>query len=242
MTASILPCRVEGAVFAVGKRRLLKDIVLSLENGPKSIILGPNGAGKSLLLRLLHGLLQPMEGKILWQDGKYDCTKGPHPAQAMVFQRPVMLRRSAAANIDFALKLARVPPDEALRRRDAVLERTGLTKQARRLARVLSIGQQQRLALARAWALEPQVLFLDEPTASLDPAATQNVERVVEAMHAGGTKIVMTTHDLNQARRLADEILFMHRGRLAEKTPAEEFFTQPRTAEASAFLKGDLVW
>ena len=160
----------------------------------------------------------------------------------MVFQRPVMLRRSAAANIDFALKLAGLEKAERQRRTAAVLEKTGLAKMARRPARVLSVGQQQRLALARAWALAPQVLFLDEPTASLDPAATRNVEEVITAMHGAGTKIVMTTHDLNQARRLADEVIFLHRGRLVEHGPAAAFFAEPDCAPARAFLAGELVW
>ena len=160
----------------------------------------------------------------------------------MVFQRPVMLRASAAANVDYALRLAKVAKPERGKIRHEVLERTGLDHLADQGARILSVGQQQRLALARAWALRPEVLLLDEPTASLDPAATRNVEEVIGAMHEAGTKIVMTTHDLNQARRLADEVLFLHRGRLVEHSPADAFFESPRSREAKAFLSGDLVW
>ena len=119
---------------------------------------------------------------------------------------------------------------------------TGLSPLANTSARVLSIGEQQRLALARAWALRPQVLFLDEPTASLDPAATRAVEEIVMRIHASGTKIVMTTHDLAQALRLAEEVVFLHRGRLIEHAPASEFFRAPRTAEAQAFVRGELLW
>jgi len=240
--SGILPCHVEGVSFSVEKRRLIKDVSLSLDSGPLSVILGPNGAGKSLLLRLLHGLVVPQEGRVVWQGGTYDSRNGPHPRQAMVFQRPVMLRTSAIANVDYALRLAAVARNEREERCRTALERTGLSELAKLQARVLSIGQQQRLALARAWALEPEVLFLDEPTASLDPAAARNVEAVISAMHAAGTKIVMTTHDLNQARRLADEILFLHRGRLVECRPAKDFFDAPQSAEAKAFLSGDLVW
>ncbi|MDH3595381.1 MAG: ATP-binding cassette domain-containing protein [Rhodospirillales bacterium] len=236
MSASILPGRLEGLGFEAGGRRLIDGLTLAFEAGPRTVILGPNGAGKSLTLRLAHGLIAPSAGRVVWR------TTGAGRRQALVFQRPVMLRRSAAANVDYALALRRVTGAERVRRRDRVLERTGLAELARRPARVLSTGEQQRLALARAWAIEPEVLFLDEPTASLDPAATRAVEAIVNAIHEAGTKIVMTTHDLGQARRLADEIVFLHRGRLLEHAPAETFFDAPASAEARAFLEGDLLW
>jgi tungstate transport system ATP-binding protein len=236
MNGSILPGRLEGLCFEAGGRRLIDGLTLTLEAGPRTVILGPNGAGKSLTLRLAHGLIAPSAGRVVWQ------TAGARRRQALVFQRPVMLRRSAAANIDYALALRGVTGAERARRREAVLARTGLAELARRPARVLSTGEQQRLALARAWAIEPEVLFLDEPTASLDPAATRAVEAIVNAIHTAGTKIVMTTHDLGQARRLADEIVFLHRGRLVEHAPAERFFEAPETPEAKAFLEGELLW
>ena len=239
---SILPCQAEGIGLNVGGRHLVKSVSFTLNAGPKSVILGPNGAGKSLLLRLLHGLIVPDEGRVAWQRPEGARKDHARRRQAMVFQRPVLLRRSAAANVDYALTLHGIGGTEGRRRRDDALEKTGLADMAKRQARVLSVGQQQRLALARAWALQPEVLFLDEPTASLDPAATLNVERVIEAMHADGTKLVMTTHDLGQARRLADEVLFLHRGRLVEHRAANAFFEAPESAEASAFLQGELVW
>ena len=244
--ADSLPCDIEGVSFDAGGRRLIKDMTFQLTAGPRSVILGPNGAGKSLLLRLLHGLLQPSEGRIAWRDsgrdGKSNSSTGPNPRHAMVFQRPVMLRRTAAANVDFGLALAGISGAERRARRDSALARTGLAELAKHQARVLSVGQQQRLALARAWALEPELLFLDEPTASLDPAATRNVEKVISAMHAAGTKIVMTTHDLGQAKRMADEIFFLQRGRLIEHAPAEQFFAKQESPEAQAFLAGELLW
>ena len=236
MSASILPGRLDGLSFEAGGRRLIDGLSLTFEAGPRTVILGPNGAGKSLTLRLAHGLIAPSAGRVAWQSP--DAAR----RQALVFQRPVMLRRSAAANIDYALALRGLDRAERARRRDRVLERTGLADLARRPARVLSVGEQQRLALARAWAIEPEVLFLDEPTASLDPAATHAVEAIVNAIHEAGTKIVMTTHDLGQARRLADEIVFLHRGRLIEHAPAETFFEAPESPEARAFLEGDLLW
>jgi tungstate transport system ATP-binding protein len=162
--------------------------------------------------------------------------------QAMVFQRPVMLRRSARANLDYALRLAGLAPDKRALVIKGALDKVGLSAVAERPARVLSGGEQQRLALARAWALQPEVLFLDEPTASLDPTATRAVEEIVAAIAAEGTKIVMTTHNLGQARRLADEILFLHRGRLVETAAVERFFNGPATPEAAAFIKGELPW
>ncbi len=235
----ILPLRLDRVVFEIGGRRLIDTIDGELGPGKRTLVLGPNGAGKSLLLRLCHGLIQPSAGRVLWA--------GPRAAdaarrQAMVFQRPVMLRRSALANVEYALGLRGFSRVERRERAAEALERTGLTPLAGRSARVLSAGEQQRLALARAWALRPEVLFLDEPTASLDPAASRAVERIIDAIHETGTKIVMTTHDLGQARRLADEVIFLHRGRLVERSDAGPFFDQPRTAEADSFMRGELYW
>jgi tungstate transport system ATP-binding protein len=226
----ILPLRLEAVAF----RDIIQPLSLEIEAGPSTIILGANGAGKSVLMRLMHGLLAPTQGRTAWNDD--------HPGlrQAMVFQRPVMLRRSALANVVYALKLARVENAERLAL-DALKE-VGLAHLAQRPARVLSGGEQQRLALARAWALHPEVLFLDEPTASLDPSATREVEAIIRAFDASGTKIVMATHNLGQARRLGDEVLFIHQGRLVERASVDRFFTQPVSAEAAAFIKGELPW
>jgi tungstate transport system ATP-binding protein len=236
---SILPLRLEGVSYAAGGKRLIDSLSLTLAAGPRTVILGPNGAGKSLLMRLCHGLVAPSAGRIAWAGA--DAPRA-RLRQAMVFQRPVMLRRSALGNVVFALKLRDVPRSARAARATEMLERTGLAALAGQPARRLSGGEQQRLALARAWASAPEVLFLDEPTASLDPAATRAVEDIVMQMHEAGTKIVMTTHDLGQARRLADEILFLHRGRLLERRPAAEFFARPATEEAAAFIAGRLSW
>ena len=237
--ASILPLELRGVSLERDRQRLLKEVSVRIAEGPKTIILGPNGAGKSLLLRLCHGLIAPSEGAVLWHGA---AGRDPLRFQAMVMQRPVMLRRSVAANIDFALGLRRVPRPERRRLVAQALERTGLGAFARVPARVLSFGEQQRLALARSWALKPQVLFLDEPTANLDPAATHVIEDAIVAMAQEGTKIIMTTHDLGQARRLADEVMFLHRGRLLEHAAAPAFFAGPENELASAFLRGELLW
>lgn len=235
---SILPLTISEVCFKADGRYLIDHISFTLTAGSCAIVLGPNGAGKSLLLRLCHGLIPPTSGALDWN--------GMRPSQtqsrlAMVFQRPVLLRRSAAANIDYALSVRGLRGHERKTRVAEALARTGLSYLARRPARVLSGGEQQRLAIARAWALQPQVLFLDEPTSSLDPAATRSVENLVRTIHRTGTTVLMTTHDLGQARRLAEEVLFLHRGRLLEHTPASEFFARPRSAEASAFIQGRLL-
>jgi tungstate transport system ATP-binding protein len=226
----ILPLRLEAVSFL----HVIKPLSLEIEGGVSTIILGANGAGKSVLMRLMHGLLPPTTGSVSWQAA--DARRH----QAMVFQRPVMLRRSALANVVYALNVAGVgdpetPAMEALRE-------VGLAHLAHRPARVLSGGEQQRLALARAWALHPEVLFLDEPTASLDPSATREIESIIRAFDAAGTKIIMATHNFAQARRLADEVIYLHQGRVLERAPVERFFSQPATAEADAFIRGELPW
>jgi tungstate transport system ATP-binding protein len=235
----MLPLILENVSFVAGGRTIIDGVSCTFEAGPRTVILGPNGAGKSVLMRLCHGLLEPTAGRIEWRGGRDE--RRPR-AQAMVFQRPVMLRRSALGNVTYGLKLAGVPKAERDRRAHEALAAVGLGAAAEHPARVLSGGEQQKLALARAWALRPEVLFLDEPTANLDPAATREVERIVDEIHASGTKIVMTTHNLGQARRLADEILFMSAGRLLDHAPVEQFFARPSTDEAAAFIEGELPW
>ncbi len=234
----ILPVALRDVSFSAGGRTIIDRVSFELAAGPATVILGANGAGKSVLMRLMHGLIAPSAGAIRWSDPDPERLRRN---QAMVFQRPVLLRRSALANITYALQ-ARVARSE----REAVafeaLESVGLPHLAHRPARVLSGGEQQRLALARAWALHPEVLFRDEPTASLDPGATREIETVIKAFDAAGTKIVMATHNLGQARRLADEVLFIHQGRLAERAPVEAFFKRPASPEAAAFIKGELPW
>jgi tungstate transport system ATP-binding protein len=235
--AAILPLRLEGAGFAVDGKPLLSDLTLSIEPGRRLIVIGANGAGKSLFLRLCHGLIEPTSGRRLWADGR---TRPD--AQAMVFQRPVLLRRSVAANLDYPLKLRGLLRAERRATVDGTLDRFGLAPLADRPARLLSGGEQQRLALARAWSMRPEVLFLDEPSSALDPSATRIIEEMIEAFAAEGITIVMTTHNLGQARRLAQDVAFLHRGRLIEHGPAAPFFAGPEAPEARAFLAGDLIW
>jgi tungstate transport system ATP-binding protein len=236
---SLLPLRLHDVSFGAGGRAIIDGISLEIEVGRSTIILGANGAGKSVLMRLMHGLLAPTSGRVEWNAPE---RAGAARKQAMVFQRPVMLRRSARANVGYALKIAGVPRTQRAAQVKEALEGVGLAHLARRPARVLSGGEQQRLALARAWALHPEVLFLDEPTASLDPSATREIEAVIRAFDAAGTKIVMATHNLGQARRLGDDIVFLDRGRLLERAPVEQFFSKPQSPQAAAFIKGELPW
>ena len=235
---SILPLSAEGLGFSAGGAEILRDVSLKITAGAPTLLIGANGAGKSVLLRLLHGLLKPSAGRVFW------AMPPEHAArrQAMVFQRPVLLRRSVLANTLYPMALAGVVREDRDARAEEALALVGLADRAADPARKLSVGQQQRLALARAAALQPELLFLDEPSASLDPAATRAVEEIVLTLAQRGTKIVMTTHDLAQARRLAGDVVFLHRGSVLEQAPAEAFFQQPASTTARAFLRGELVW
>ena len=232
---SDLPIRFAGVHYRVGAVSILCGINLEISAGPPTILLGPNGSGKTTLLKLAMGLLTPTAGSITY-NGREKPTPG---SRAFVFQKPMMLRRSVAANVAYALKAAGRRPDRLEIAR--LLAEVGLAGMDDRPARRLSGGEQQRLALARALARDPEVLFLDEPTASLDPASTKAVEDIVARVAKSGVKIVMTTHDLGQARRLASEVVFLAKGRLIEQAPAEIFFTKPSTDEARRFVAGDLV-
>jgi tungstate transport system ATP-binding protein len=216
--------RFDDVTIAIGAVTLLDRLSLSFAAGVPTVLIGPNGAGKSTVLRAAMGLLQPTAGRIL-REGE--------PRRAIVFQRPTMLRRSAEANVRYAMAGAD--------RTRELLALVGLAHAAHRPARRLSGGEQQRLALARALARDPSILFLDEPTASLDPASTKAVEDVIRAVSQRGIKVVMSTHDLGEARRLAGEVVLLHRGRVVEAAAAACFFDTPRTPEARKFIAGELL-
>ena len=228
--------QTRGLTYRVGNTNLVDGIDLDLPSRSLTVVMGPNGAGKSLLLRLMHGLLQPTAGRVMW--GGKPLDNDLRKRQAMVFQRPVLLRRSVAANIRFVLKLRGLANSDRIVQ---ILEYAGLADQAHQPARLLSGGEQQRLAMARALALDPQVLFMDEPTASLDPASTAAIEAIVRRVHERGTKIIFVTHDLGQARRLADDVVFLNRGRLVEHTSAPRFFDDPDSGAARDYLEGRLI-
>ena len=233
---SDLPVVLDNISVVAGDVTILDRISLTLESGGPTVLVGPNGSGKSMLIRVGMGLVAPTSGVITWGGNSSDGRR-----RAMVFQRPVMLRRTAIANISYALGTVGIARQNRNGHALDLLDQVGLAELAQRPARRLSGGEQQRLALARALARDPEVLFLDEPTASLDPAATKAVEDIVRTVATSGVKIVMATHDLGQARRLAAEIVFLVHGRIRERAPAEAFFASPATPEAAAFVRGDLV-
>ena len=234
---SNLPITLDAVSVSANGVAILEDVTLVIEPGAPTVLVGPNGSGKSTLLRITMGMLAPTRGRIQWGG----TLIGAPQRRAIVLQRPTMLRRSAAANLRYALASAGVARTERAERIAALLVLVGLAGLGARPARRLSGGEQQRLALARALARDPTVLFLDEPTASLDPAATKSVEDLIRTIAARGVKIVMATHDLGEARRLAGEIVLLDRGRIVESAAAPAFFTAPRTDAARRFLAGDLL-
>jgi tungstate transport system ATP-binding protein len=237
--SAILPIRGENLLFERGGRRLLDHIDVEIGGGGTLVLIGPNGAGKSLLARVLAGLVTPTAGQLTWAGRAPDRRCAPRIG--FVFQRPVLLRRSALANVEYALAIAGVARPMRGERARHALERARLAHLAHAPARVLSGGEQQLLAIARALATGPEILILDEPTSHLDPAATTAVEELVRAVRSEGTRVVLITHDLGQLRRLADEVVFLHHGRIFERTPARAFLTQPTTHQAQAFLRGEIV-
>ena len=215
----------------IGSVTLLDRLNLTLGPGQPTVVIGPNGSGKTTLLRAAMGLVTPDRGSI----------SGVAQRRAIMFQHPVMLRRSVTANLDYALKAAGVSRAGREARLGELLALVGLVDLAGRPARRLSGGERQRLALARALARDPDVLFLDEPTASLDPAATKAFEDLIRTIAARQIKVVMATHDLGEARRLAGDVVLLHRGRLVEAGAAQKFFEAPRTDDARRFLAGELL-
>ncbi|MEX1061037.1 MAG: phosphate ABC transporter ATP-binding protein [Methyloceanibacter sp.] len=235
----LLPLELRRLTYDASGKRVIDSLDLTVEERGITAIMGPNGAGKSVLLRLMHGLIAPTSGEILWAGQRLDRELARR--QAMVFQKPVLLRRSAAGNIWHALGLRGIDRGERAIRVDGALKAAGLERLASMPARVLSGGEQQRLCLARALSLEPDVLFLDEPTASLDPASTLAIEGLlIDAQHRG-IKVVVVTHDVGQARRLAQDVVFLHHGRVTEHDAAKSFFAHPQSEAARAFLAGGLV-
>ncbi|WP_425039026.1 ATP-binding cassette domain-containing protein [Primorskyibacter sp. S187A] len=235
--SQLLPLTARGAQTSRRGRTLAGPIDLSLEGHGTVVVMGPNGAGKTSLLRLLHGTARLSSGALDWACG----TQEARHHQAFVFQRPVMLRRSVLDNIAYPLIVRGSTKRAARAKAEDWARRVGLGDMLHRQATVLSGGEGQKLALARALIIDPQVLFLDEPCASLDGRAMREIETILQDAKARGTKLILSTHDFGQARRLADQVLFMLKGRLHENSPAEAFFTHPTTPQAQAFLKGDIV-
>ncbi len=236
---AVLPIECRRVVVGRSGRRLLDGVDVSIDGTGLTVILGPNGAGKTLLLRVLANLFAPDSGEVRWAHLRPDRVRAPKIG--FVFQKPMMLRRSVIANVIYALAAIGMPRHECPSRAHEILGLASLDHLAGTPARLLSGGEQQRLALARALATEPEVLLLDEPASSLDPAATLAIEKMITTVRGRGTRLVLVTHDIGQARRLADTVLFMHRGRIVERAPSPDFFENPAQAAARAFIEGRIV-
>jgi tungstate transport system ATP-binding protein len=234
---SDLPIEFSKVNIDAGGVAILRKISLVIEAGAPTVLIGPNGSGKTTFLRAAMGLIPPSSGQVIW--GGF--AQSPPLRRAIVFQRPVMLRRSVFGNLHFALESAEVPRSQRQTRTKELLSLVDLDGLGDRPARRLSGGEQQRLAIARALARKPRVLFLDEPTAILDPAATRAIEELVRSVSASGVKVILATHDLGEARRLAGDIVLLHRGTVIETASADQFFKSPATKEAQAFLAGELL-
>ncbi|MEX0287192.1 MAG: ATP-binding cassette domain-containing protein [Paracoccaceae bacterium] len=233
----MFPLRVQGALTRRHGKVLVGPVDLNLDGQGTCVVIGPNGAGKTTLLRLLHGIARLHAGQITWA-----CdTAAARTAQAFVFQRPVMLRRSVGDNIAYPIRMRGIPRKHALEQARDWADRVGLGDFFDRPATVLSGGEQQKLAIARALICEPGLVFLDEPCASLDGRATREIEDVLTTAQNNGTRLILSTHDMGQARRLAHQVVFLLGGRVHESGPAEAFFDGPQTPQARAFLNGDIV-
>ena len=237
MVETILPVELNGAVVRKGDKNIIGPLDLSITGAGCSILIGPNGAGKTTFLRLLHGLERATSGAVKWSGRKSKAFS----RQSFVFQSPVVLRRSGIENIAYPLYVRGINRKTARAEAEKWIDDIGLSDVGRYDAHVLSGGERQKLAMARALITKPEVLFLDEPTANLDGASTLEIERLILAAREAGTCIIMATHDFGQARRLATEILFMYRGHIHERASTEFFFNDPETEEARKFIRGDLL-
>lgn len=237
MVGSILPLVIDGAEVRRKGNRLIGPINLTIGMTGVTIILGPNGSGKTSLLRLMHGLERPAAGTLTWSTSEAEA----RDRRGFVFQTPTMMRRSVRDSIAYALTVSGTKRGLARERASVLAEQVGLGHALDRSAQVLSGGEKQKLALARVLIREPSVLFLDEPCANLDGRATREIETILSVAKSRNTRIVMSTHDLGQAARLADDIVFVLNGCAHETGAAARFFSAPSTPEAHAFLNGQIV-
>lgn len=235
--SDLFPLKVRSAQTSRRGKVLVGPVDLDLAGAGVTVVMGPNGSGKTTLLRLLHGTARLTRGTIEWA---CDTAQARHH-QAFVFQRPVMMRRSVVDNISYPLHIKGVSKAEARERASTWAARIGLGDMLERPATVLSGGEQQKLALARAMIADPKVLFLDEPSAALDGRAMREIEDILLEAVEAGTRLILSTHDFGQARRLANEVVFLLHGKVHEQSQAAPFFAGPQTTQAAAFLRGDIV-
>ncbi|GLQ05947.1 ATP-binding cassette domain-containing protein [Sneathiella chinensis] len=217
--------------------RVLGPLNIRFEQTGCTVLMGPNGAGKTTFLRLLHGLVRPREGKVVWALPPEQT----YARQSFVFQTPIVMRRTVQDNIAYPLIVRGAGKRQGRQQADEWIDRVGLAHVAHKDAGVISGGERQKLALARALITAPDVLFLDEPSTNLDGASTRDIEALIQAVVRDGTRVFLATHDLGQARRLADNILFIHHGAILEHAECDAFFDHPATPEARSFLRGDIL-
>ena len=234
-TSNMFPIKVMNLSLEIDKKMLLNNLTCELKAEGTTVIMGPNGAGKSLFVRCLHGLSKPTNGKIHY--GNLPVGEATRERQSMVFQSPKLLRRSVIENLRFVANLNR-KNDQNLTQ---LLKKTDLSLLKDQQVSTLSGGEKQRLSLARALVSNPEILFLDEATSSLDPRSVFIIENLMVEIKLKNVKIILITHDVNQAKRIADDIIFMNNGKIRETGSANDFFLNPQSDEAKAFLNGDLV-
>jgi len=235
--ASILPLNLIGARAKIRGKTIVGPIDLTISEQGFTVVMGPNGSGKTTLLRLMHGLQRVSAGAVKWNL----ADNVARARQAYVFQTPIMMRRYVVDSIAYPLRLRGVDKKQACSTASHWARKFGLGHALDRPAPVLSGGEKQKLSLARALIIEPDILFLDEPCANLDGRAMREIETILIAAQASGTRIVMATHDMGQARRLASDIVFMYGGEVHESGDAHSFFNSPGTQKAAAFINGDIV-
>ena len=237
LAAALLPLTIERASVRKRGNTILRDIDLTLEPEGFTVVMGPNGSGKTTLLRLMHGLDRAREGRVNWAVDKIEVRR----RQAFIFQTPVMMRRSVLENVAYPLQLRKTPRRQARKIAMRWVESVELGNRADLDAHLLSGGERQKLAIARALITDPKILFLDEPTTNLDGSSMREVETIIRSANDRGTRIVMTTHDIGQACRLASEVVFLNNGRVCEHQAADAFFAEPKSKAAQAYLSGDIV-
>ena len=237
VTPSILPLKLESASVRKRGKTILDNISTELPATGLTVVMGPNGSGKTTLLRLMHGLERPRSGSVKWNVTDAEA----RARQAFVFQTPVMLRRSVLDNIAYPLLVRREAKATARQKAAQWAQDVGLGENPSLNAQYISGGERQKLAIARALIVEPEVVFLDEPTTNLDGQSMKEIESILLAAHKNGTRIILTTHDIGQAKRLANTVIFLNKGSLCEQSKASDFFNAPKTKAAQAYLKGDIV-
>jgi tungstate transport system ATP-binding protein len=233
----MIECKITGLDVSIEKNnsKLLGPVSFNLVGSACTIILGPNGAGKTSLLRLLHGLDKPTTGSITWEPvAKIE-------EQSFVFQSPVILKRNVIENVYYPLLLKGTPKKEAITKAEYWLEKISLTYKAYEPAISLSGGEKQRMVIARSLIGDPKLIFLDEPTVNLDGKSKSQIENLLKQVINNGTKIIMATHDLGQAKRLGNDILFLHHGKVLEVSSVDSFFKNPKTKDGLTFLRGEIL-